>query len=150
MKVSIGCDHGGFALKASMIDLLGEMGHEVIDHGVFSEQSVNYPDYARAVVNDVENGLAERGILICGPSSSGKSTVATRIVESILEGGLQFCLIDPEGDYEDFEGAVVCGPGVGECAGQPEVRDLHQPPSRHEHVLRFQIMMCHSVPVGVI
>jgi len=77
LKVSIGCDHGGFALKASMIDLLSEMGHEVIDHGVFSEQSVNYPEYAGAVVNDVEKGLAERGILICG-TGIGMSMAANR------------------------------------------------------------------------
>ncbi len=49
------------------------------------------------------------GVLICGPSASGKSTVATRIVESLIEQRYQFCLIDPEGDYEKFEGAVVFG-----------------------------------------
>ena len=48
-------------------------------------------------------------VLICGASASGKSTVAKRIVESILEHGYQFCLVDPEGDYEDLAGAVVIG-----------------------------------------
>jgi hypothetical protein len=50
-----------------------------------------------------------QSVLICGPSASGKSTVATRIVESIQEQQYQFCLIDPEGDYDDFEGAVMFG-----------------------------------------
>lgn len=77
MKVAIGCDHGGFALKAAMIDLLAGMGHEVIDHGAFSEESVNYPDYARAVVNDVERGTAARGILICG-TGIGMAMAANR------------------------------------------------------------------------
>lgn len=71
-----------------------------------------------------------RGILICGPSSSGKSTVATRIVESILEGGLQFCLIDPEGDYEDFEGAVVCG-GPKSAPPREEVLRLLRDPAEN-------------------
>jgi hypothetical protein len=47
--------------------------------------------------------------LIAGPSASGKSTVATQIVETIVERQYQFCLIDPEGDYENFEQAVVLG-----------------------------------------
>jgi HAD superfamily hydrolase (TIGR01484 family) len=47
--------------------------------------------------------------LICGPSGSGKSTLSNRIVDTITQEGYQFCLIDPEGDYESFEGAVVLG-----------------------------------------
>jgi len=48
-------------------------------------------------------------ILIAGPSASGKSTVATRIIETLVEQKYQFCLIDPEGDYETFEGGFVFG-----------------------------------------
>ena len=48
-------------------------------------------------------------ILVCGASASGKSTVARRVVESLLERAYQFCLIDPEGDYEEQPGAVVIG-----------------------------------------
>lgn len=77
MKVAIGCDHGGFALKAEMVELLAELGHEVIDRGTFSEVSVNYPDYAWAVVNDVEKGTAGCGILICG-TGIGMSMAANR------------------------------------------------------------------------
>lgn len=50
-----------------------------------------------------------QSVLICGPSASGKSTVATHIVESLQEQQYQFCLIDPEGDYGGFEGAVMFG-----------------------------------------
>lgn len=50
-----------------------------------------------------------RSILICGPSASGKSTVTTRIVESLIEKKYQFCLIDPEGDYHEVPGAMVFG-----------------------------------------
>ncbi len=48
-------------------------------------------------------------LLICGPSGSGKSTLSNRFVDSITENNYQFCLVDPEGDYESFEGAVVLG-----------------------------------------
>jgi hydroxymethylpyrimidine pyrophosphatase-like HAD family hydrolase/energy-coupling factor transporter ATP-binding protein EcfA2 len=48
-------------------------------------------------------------VLICGASASGKSTVAKRLVESLREQAYQFCLVDPEGDYENLTGAVVVG-----------------------------------------
>jgi hydroxymethylpyrimidine pyrophosphatase-like HAD family hydrolase/GTPase SAR1 family protein len=48
-------------------------------------------------------------VLVCGPSASGKSTLTTRLVESLDEQGYQFCLFDPEGDYENFAGAVCFG-----------------------------------------
>lgn len=77
MKVAVGCDHGGISLKPEIVKVLKEMGHEVIDRGTFSEASVNYPDFARAVVADVESGQAERGILICG-TGIGMSMAANR------------------------------------------------------------------------
>ena len=48
-------------------------------------------------------------VLVAGPSGSGKSTAASAIIERISEKGYQFCLIDPEGDYEGFPGAIVLG-----------------------------------------
>ncbi|NTV15578.1 MAG: ribose 5-phosphate isomerase B [Desulfobulbaceae bacterium] len=77
MKVAIGCDHGGIALKPAIVQLLADLGHEVIDRGAFSEASVNYPDFAAAVVLDIEKGQAERGILICG-TGIGMSMAANR------------------------------------------------------------------------
>ena len=77
MKVSIACDHGGFSLKSSIVSLLGELGHQVIDQGAFSEESVNYPDYASLIVADVEKGVVDRGILICG-TGIGMSMAANR------------------------------------------------------------------------
>ncbi len=59
------------------------------------------------------------GVLIAGTSGSGKSTIATGILERLVERGYQFCLIDPEGDYENLESAIIIGgsdqpPSVGE------------------------------------
>jgi hydroxymethylpyrimidine pyrophosphatase-like HAD family hydrolase len=61
--------------------------------------------------DDGDVTLAPHGgcFLICGASASGKSTVAKRIVESVRDRGYQFCIVDPEGDYDNFEGAVVIG-----------------------------------------
>lgn len=77
MKVALGCDHGGISLKPEILQVLKEMGHEIIDRGTFSEESVNYPDFAQTVVADVENSRADRGILICG-TGIGMSMAANR------------------------------------------------------------------------
>ena len=51
----------------------------------------------------------EPNVLLAGPSGSGKSTLNTAFLEGLLEAGYQFCLIDPEGDYSTFDGALVLG-----------------------------------------
>ena len=61
-------------------------------------------------------------VLICGPSASGKSTIAKRIVESIRDCGYQFCLVDPEGDYEALSGAVV----IGKPDAAPKLDEVEQ------------------------
>jgi ribose 5-phosphate isomerase B len=77
LKIAIGNDHGGFAVKADIVQLLTSMGHEVIDHGSGSEESVDYPDYAKKVCQSVATGSADRGILICG-TGIGMSMAANR------------------------------------------------------------------------
>jgi len=77
MKVAVAADHGGFQLKGDIISLLREMGHEVSDQGCYSEDSVNYPDYAQAVCALVIDGGCQRGILICG-TGIGMSMAANR------------------------------------------------------------------------
>ncbi|MEW6426569.1 MAG: ribose 5-phosphate isomerase B [Thermodesulfobacteriota bacterium] len=77
MRIAIGSDHGGFAMKGEIISLLVEQGHEVRDLGTDSEQSVHYPDFARAVCGAVAAGEAERGILVCG-TGIGMSMAANR------------------------------------------------------------------------
>ncbi|MEN8143015.1 MAG: ribose 5-phosphate isomerase B [Thermodesulfobacteriota bacterium] len=77
MKIAIGCDHGGFDVKAQVVELVSSLGHEVLDHGCDSEQSVNYPDFARTVCDSVVESTADRGILICG-TGIGMSMAANR------------------------------------------------------------------------
>lgn len=66
-------------------------------------------------------------VLICGPSASGKSTVATRIVESLMEQGYQFCLIDPEGDYSNLEGPTHFGGPEGAPVAAEVIAALNRP-----------------------
>lgn len=66
MIVAIGCDHAGFEIKDLVLGTLKSLGHEVLDEGTFSAESTDYPDYARKVALDIEQGKAQRGILICG------------------------------------------------------------------------------------
>ncbi len=77
MEISIGCDHAGFDLKEKVKRLLEETSHEVSDEGAFSEESVDYPDFAARVARAVSEGTVEKGILICG-TGIGMSIVANK------------------------------------------------------------------------
>jgi RpiB/LacA/LacB family sugar-phosphate isomerase len=78
MKIVIGSDHAGFALKNAMGDLIRSLGHAVLDVGAFNENPSDYPDYAEAVGRAILDGKAERGVLICG-SGIGASVAANKI-----------------------------------------------------------------------
>jgi ribose 5-phosphate isomerase B len=77
MKIAIGCDHGGINLKPVLIDYLTLKGYEFKDFGTFSNQSVDYNDYAEAVCESIQKGEADLGILICG-TGIGMSIVANK------------------------------------------------------------------------
>lgn len=64
--IAIGCDHGGFALKNTLIEYLKEEGCDFKDFGTFDENSVDYPDIADKVCNAVTDGECKLGILVCG------------------------------------------------------------------------------------
>ncbi|MEO6037384.1 MAG: ribose 5-phosphate isomerase B, partial [Saprospiraceae bacterium] len=77
MKIAIGCDHAGFPYKDSIMALLQQQGHMVLDFGTHSLDSVDYPDFAHAVAEAVESGQAERGVLLCG-SGNGVAITANK------------------------------------------------------------------------
>ncbi|MBU0650549.1 ribose 5-phosphate isomerase B [bacterium] len=77
MKISIGCDHGGFVLKDMVVSILKARGIEIVDEGTFSDESVDYPDFAKKVAEVVSRGKVDRGILICG-TGLGMSITANR------------------------------------------------------------------------
>ena len=65
MKISIGSDHGGYALKQELIAYLQEKGHEVEDFGCHDTSSCDYPDFGEAAARAVASGACERGVVIC-------------------------------------------------------------------------------------
>ena len=78
MRIAVGSDHAGFALKENLAAYLRELGHQVLDVGTHSTAPVDYPDYAEAVGNAVLDGRAERAVLVCG-SGVGASVAANKL-----------------------------------------------------------------------
>jgi RpiB/LacA/LacB family sugar-phosphate isomerase len=78
MRVALGSDHAGFALKEAVKAFLSADHREVIDLGTFSTDPVDYSDYAKAVGRALRHNQADRGILLCG-SGVGASMAANRI-----------------------------------------------------------------------
>jgi ribose 5-phosphate isomerase B len=86
MKVVVGADHGGFALKQELMETVRLAGHEVIDAGAHRyDQADDYPDFALAVARSVARGEADRGIIVCG-SGVGACVAANKIT------GVRACL----------------------------------------------------------
>lgn len=94
-RISIGADHGGFDLKTALIQSLSEDGHTLIDRGTSGHQSVDYPDFAELVGQDVVHGRADFGILICttgiGISISANKIHGVRAALVSNEDGAEFC-----------------------------------------------------------
>ena len=78
MRIAVGSDHRGFALKETLKELLAELGHDWVDFGCQTEEPVDYPDIARPLAEAVAAGEYERGILICG-SGVGMSIAANKV-----------------------------------------------------------------------
>jgi ribose 5-phosphate isomerase B len=77
MRISIGSDHAGFALKGSVLAHLQALGNDILDRGTMTADSVDYPDHAHAVASDVAERHADLGIVICG-SANGVNITANK------------------------------------------------------------------------
>ncbi len=75
MKISIGNDHAGPDYKKAIVQYLESKGHEVINHGTNTNESVDYPDFGHAVAKDVSEGKTDFGIVICGSGNGIAMTV---------------------------------------------------------------------------
>lgn len=75
MKIAIGNDHAGTAYKNAIISVLKSKGHDVINHGTNSYDSVDYPDFGHLVAQSVTKGEAIFGIVICGSGNGIAMTV---------------------------------------------------------------------------
>ena len=65
-KIGIACDHAGFQMKEFLVGYLSTKGFEVKDFGTYSEESCDYPDFAHALGEAIDNGELERGVALCG------------------------------------------------------------------------------------
>lgn len=79
MRIAIGADHAGFALKQHLVGTLQRLGHTVDDRGTDSEASVDYPPICADVARQVADGRADRGIVV-GGSGQGEQITANKIV----------------------------------------------------------------------
>lgn len=75
MKISIGNDHAGSEYKKAIVQYLESKGYEVTNYGTDTEASVDYPDFGHPVANDVSDGKADFGIVICGSGNGIAMTV---------------------------------------------------------------------------
>ncbi len=75
MKISIGNDHAGPDYKKAIIEMLIAKGHQITNYGTDSVDSVDYPDFGHPVANDVTEGKADLGIVICGSGNGIAMTV---------------------------------------------------------------------------
>ena len=79
MKIAIAADHGGFLLKGELVEMLEQVGHQIVDLGAHEyDQDDDYPDFARYVGQAIQHNQAQKGILLCG-SGVGASVAANKL-----------------------------------------------------------------------
>lgn len=78
MRIALASDHAGYAEKEQLKPLLKELGIDFEDLGTASDESVDYPEYARKVAEKVSNGEVEQGLLVCG-SGTGMAIAANKV-----------------------------------------------------------------------
>lgn len=78
MRIAIGADHAGYDLKCHLIETLATLGHEAVDFGTHSTESVDYPPICAAVARAVVAGEADRGIVL-GGSGQGEQIAANKV-----------------------------------------------------------------------
>jgi ribose 5-phosphate isomerase B len=78
MRIALGCDHAGFALKQQVAAHLRDQGHEIIDHGTDSEESVDYPRFCAAAARSAVTGEADVAIVL-GGSGQGEQIAANKV-----------------------------------------------------------------------
>jgi ribose 5-phosphate isomerase B len=110
MKVAFGCDHAGFPLKETVLAAVRAAGHEPIDFGTFSAESVDFPDFTVKVGQAIQNGEAERGILLCG--SGVGACIAANKMKGIYASVCHDTYSAAQGVMHDAMNVLCLGPRV--------------------------------------
>lgn len=79
MKIALASDHAGFKLKQQIAEWIKEEGFQLLDFGTYSDERVDYPDYAFPAAESIASGVSDFGVLICG-SGQGMCITANKIV----------------------------------------------------------------------
>jgi ribose 5-phosphate isomerase B len=113
MKIAVAADHAGFPLKDKVMELARLAGHSVVDLGTHSTDPVDYPDYALALGRAVQQGQADRGVLLCG--SGVGACVAVNKLQGVRGGVCHDTYSARQGvEHDDMNvlclGARIIGP----------------------------------------
>jgi ribose 5-phosphate isomerase B len=117
MKVAVAVDHGGWPLKATVVDAIRAAGHDPVDFGTHSAEPVDYPDFAAAAGRAVQRREVERAIVVCG-SGVGAAVVANKL-RGVRAGVCHDVYSAHQGvEHDDVNvlalGARVIGPALAE------------------------------------
>jgi len=123
MRIVIGSDHAGFDMKVELAKHLRERGLEVLDVGTNSTAPVDYPDYAAAVGKAIIDGLADRGVLICG--SGVGACVAANKIRGIRAGICHDSYSAHQGVEHDDMNVLVLGARIIGPMLAPELLDAY-------------------------
>ena len=117
--IAIACDHAGFNLKQALVDHLIDQGYDLLDLGTNDTEPVDYPDFANALAEAIQNGKVKRGVLVCG-SGIGISIAANRysevraaLVHDVL--GAKLSRQHNDANVIAFGGQAISGDTALEC-----------------------------------
>lgn len=143
MKIAVACDHGGFPLKGMVIEAARQAGHDVLDLGTYSIESVDYPDYAEKLGQAIQSGEAQRGILLCG--SGIGACIAANKMKGIYAGVCHDTYSAHQGvEHDDMNvlclGARIIGPELAReiVLAFLSARFLGHDPGQERHARRVQ------------
>ena len=108
MKIPVGSDHAGFEAKQTVKQMLEDLGHEALDYGTHSEESVDYPEYAQKVSRDINNAEYDVGILVCG-SGQGMCMTANKFPN--IRAALVYNQKSAEMSRKHNNANILCLPG---------------------------------------
>ena len=141
MKIAVACDHGGFPLKATVLEVIRNAGHEPLDLGTHTTEPVDYPDYAEKLGRLIQEGKAERGILLCG--SGVGACIAANKMRGIYAGVCHDTYSAHQGvEHDDMNvlclGARIIGPELAReiVAAFLAARFLGNDPGQERHARR--------------
>ena len=142
MRIALGSDHAGLALKREVAALLTKLGHEPIDFGATDSASVDYPDFAAAVARAIQTGDCVQGVLVCG-TGIGMSITANKFRG--IRAALCTCEMEARMTRQHNDANVLCLGGRVVGAGLAEeivTLFLETPFSNGErHIARIEKMM---------